>query len=160
MSIHIRVYDTHGTAPYKNEQRVITLLEKEFKSVDEALNWWGFFRGMTGLQDESVKEVIEATTNEYVGTEHELTNKDGDYSTIGIAIEGTVKPEPPKPRMFEQRVPDLYVDEIINMGDGQFQLNGQSWTNDGTKKKNTWMTVHVSNKTTIRESSVGTDDDS
>jgi hypothetical protein len=93
MPIHIELIDMHGTSPYKGEDKKITVYEEIFEKVEEALYWWTQFTKLTGLQDDAVESVILATTTEYVGVEAELTNAQGEFSSLVLCIEGTVKKE-------------------------------------------------------------------
>jgi len=148
MSIHIDVYDTKAVKPYKTDHNTVDLIKEKFELVEEALNWWNVFQEMTGLRDDLVKEILEACATEYVGTEHELKTKDGLYSSIGLSIEGQVDV-----KTFDRRLPDFYVDEIIYMGDQQYQLNGHTHHYD-PKPKATWMTVHLNGNVDFRPSKV------
>lgn len=127
----------------------VSVFSHTFETTVEAADWWNKFSKMTTLQGDDVRDVIVGTRDVYVGTEHELKNADGEYTHLTLMIEGR------ETKKYEKRFGDLYVDEIIEMGDGQFQLNGKDV--DG---KATWMTVHLVDKTTFRQSSVGVDPES
>lgn len=67
MSIHITIVQC--IKPFESS---ITVIDKMFETTDEALDWW-----LTqDFQADNVLDVLKATRNEYVGTEHEIWNED------------------------------------------------------------------------------------
>lgn len=137
MAIHVSIGYRDGFLD--RGQPYVKVLEKTFEQSEIAVMWWedtGFNDG-----DGSVLDVLRAARGEYVGTEHEIMtpnahkdgHSDGGYTKLWCCIEGQEGKD-----TFDDRFKDLFVEEIVYMGDGQYQLNGKDI--DGRR---VWQSVHL-----------------
>lgn len=137
--IHVSIGYRNGFAD--KGQPYVEVIDKHFLKSEEAVAWWkasGFNDG-----DGSVLDVLQAAKDEYVGTEHELMtprsskrrHDPAGYTNLWCCIEGQEGRD-----TFHDRFKDLYVEEIIDMGDGDFQLNGKDV--DGRR---VWQSIHLRN---------------
>lgn len=86
--IHIELVDMHGTAPYKDEDKKVTVASLKFEKAEEALNWWNALRKVSMLYEKDVESVIKDTVDTYVGVEAELMTCNGQYTSWILCIEG------------------------------------------------------------------------
>lgn len=146
MSIHVSIGYREGFAdkgkPY------VEVIDKKFETANQALAWWvktGFNDG-----DGSVEEVLKAARTEYVGTEHEIMTPSSTkrrhghagYTKMWCCIEGQEGKD-----TFDDRFRDLYVEEIIDMGEGDYQLNGKD-----TDGRRVWQSIHLKGNVVMRAS--------
>jgi len=125
MSIHVDI-------GYKDGMRdsFVTVIDKSFETSEAAVIWWED----TNFNSNRVLEVLNAAKEEYVGTEHEIMNAANDgYTNLWCCIEGQEGKD-----TFDDRLKDLDVQEIVWMGDNQFQLNGL--TLDGRR---VWQSIRL-----------------
>lgn len=148
MSIHVNIGYRDGF--HTEGKPFVQVIDKKFEKADDAVLWWrdcGFNDG-----DGSVEEVLIAAENEYVGTEHEIMtpsarkdgHSDGGYTKMWCCIEGQEGKD-----TYDERYKDLVLEQIIFMGDGQYQLNGKD-----INGRKVWMSVYMRSDVKFKVSEV------